>query len=171
LTANGYIKLSIKKMVAWIDIKLVLLQRGLSKDMALIMRITFSPVVKAATIRVVLSIAVSRGWTLRQLDVHNAFLHGLLEEEVYMKQPPRYEDSTRQDYVCKLDKMLYGLKQAPRAWFSRLSKKLCDLGFKSSKADTSLFYYIKGDVFMFMLIYVDDIIMVSSRPEVVTVLL
>jgi len=132
---------------------------------------TFSPVVKAATIRVVLSIAVSRGWTLRQLDVHNAFLHGLLEEEVYMKQPPRYEDPTRRDYVCKLDKALYGLKQAPRAWFSRLSKKLCDLGFKGSKADTSLFYYIKGDVIMFMLIYVDDIIVVSSRPEAVTVLL
>jgi histone deacetylase 1/2 len=132
---------------------------------------TFSPVVKTTTIRVVLSIAVFRGWTLRQLDVHNAFLHGLLEEEVYMKQPPGYEDSTRRDYVCKLDKTLYGLKQAPRDWFSRLSNKLCDLGFKSSKADTSLFYYIKGDIIMFMLIYVDDIIMVSSRPEVVTVLL
>lgn len=132
---------------------------------------TFSPVVKAATIRVVLSIAVSRGWTLRQLDVHNAFLHGLLEEEVYMKQPPGYEDPTRRDYVCKLDKALYGLKQAPRAWFSRLSKKLCDLGFKGSKADISLFYYIKGDVIMFMLIYVDDIIVVSSRPEAVTALL
>jgi histone deacetylase 1/2 len=132
---------------------------------------TFSPVVKTTTIRVVLSIAVFRGWTLRQLDVHNAFLHGLLEEEVYMKQPPGYEDSTRRDYVCKLDKTLYGLKQAPRDWFSRLSNKLCDLGFKSSKVDTSLFYYIKGDVIMFMLIYVDDIIVVSSRPEAVTVLL
>jgi histone deacetylase 1/2 len=132
---------------------------------------TFSPVVKTTTIRVVLSIAVFRGWTLRQLDVHNAFLHGLLEEEVYMKQPPGYEDSTRRDYVCKLDKALYGLKQAPRDWFSRLSNKLCDLGFKSSKVDTSLFYYIKGDVIMFMLIYVDDIIVVSSRPEAVTVLL
>jgi hypothetical protein len=79
---------------------------------------TFSPVVKAATIRLVLSVAVSQGWSLRQLDVQNAFLHGVLEEEVCMKQPPRYEDKVNPGYVCKLDKALHGLKQAPRAWYS-----------------------------------------------------
>jgi hypothetical protein len=132
---------------------------------------TFSPVVKAATIRIILSIAVSRNWTLRQLDVHNAFLHGVLEEEVYMRQPPGYEDKEHPDYVCKLDKALYGLKQAPRAWFSRLSEKLVELGFKGSKADTSLFYFKRGDVIMFALIYVDDIIVVSSKQEAVSALL
>lgn len=79
---------------------------------------TFSPVVKAATFRLVLSIGVSRGWSLRQLDVQNAFLHGVLEEEVYMKQPLGFESKTAPLHVCRLDKALYGLKQAPRAWYS-----------------------------------------------------
>jgi histone deacetylase 1/2 len=71
---------------------------------------TFTPVVKIATIRIVLSIVVSRGWSLRQLDVKNAFLHGVLEEEVYMRQPPSFEDPSAPNYICRLDKALYGLK-------------------------------------------------------------
>jgi len=105
---------------------------------------TFSPVVKAATIRLVLAVVVSLGWSLRQLDVQNAFLHGVLEEEVYMRQPLGYKDPDHPSLVCKLDKALYGLKQAPRAWYARLCNKLKQLGFVPSKGDTSLFYYHKG---------------------------
>ncbi|GJV59701.1 ribonuclease H-like domain-containing protein [Tanacetum coccineum] len=78
---------------------------------------TFSPVVKPATIRTVLSLAVSRQWPIHQLDVKNAFLHDHLKETVYMHQPPGFTDSAHSDYVCLLQKSLYGLKQAPRAWF------------------------------------------------------
>ncbi|EEC68428.1 hypothetical protein OsI_36616 [Oryza sativa Indica Group] len=75
------------------------------------------------------------------------------------------------NYVCKLDKALYGLKQAPRAWYSRLSTKLSELGFVPSKADTSLFFYKKGQVSIFLLIYVDDIIVASSVPDATSTLL
>ena len=105
---------------------------------------TFSPVVKIATVRLVLSLAVSRGWCLRQLDVQNAFLRGVLEEEVYMRQPPGFESAKQPHMVCKLDRAINGLKQAPRAWYSKLSSKLIDLGFVASKSDTSLFYLSKG---------------------------
>ena len=127
--------------------------------------------VKAATIRNVLAVSVSRRWSLRQLDVKNMFLHGVLEERVYMKQPPGFEDPQFPNHICKLDKALYGLKQAPRAWFSRLSSKLHDLGFIPSKADTSLFLYNRSGIIIFLLVYVDDIIVTSSSNEAITALL
>jgi hypothetical protein len=132
---------------------------------------TFSLDVKAVIIRIILSIVVSRGWVMRQLDIQNAFLYGLLEEEVYMRQPLGFKDQSHPNYVCKLDKVLYGLKQAPRAWYSRLSKKLIKIGFNSSKTDTSLFFYSRNGITMFMIIYVDDIIVVSSNNDAVTTLL
>ena len=101
----------------------------------------------------------------------NAFLHGVLEEEVYMKQPPGYENPNAPHHVCRLDKSLYGLKQAPRAWFSRLSSKLQELGFLASKADTSLFIYNKSGIIIFVLVYVDDIIVTSSSSKAITSLL
>jgi hypothetical protein len=88
-----------------------LVAKGFKQRYGIDYEVTFSPVVKAATIRIVLSITVFRGWSLRQLDVQNAFLHDVLEEEVYMRQPPGYEDTRHPGYVCKLDKAIYGLKQ------------------------------------------------------------
>jgi hypothetical protein len=126
---------------------------------------TFSPVVKTATIRLILSLTASQRWNLHQLDVQNVFLHAILEEEVYMKQSSDFVSKEFPSYHCKLDKVLYGLKQAPRAWYSRLSDKLQSLGFFPSKADVSLFYYQKGSVIIFLLIYVDDIIVAISSSS------
>jgi hypothetical protein len=67
------------------------------------------------TIRVIITMAATKGWSLHQMDVKNVFLHGDLQEEMYMEQPPGYVDQTRLNLVCRLKKVLYGLKQTPRA--------------------------------------------------------
>ncbi|CAL9013250.1 unnamed protein product, partial [Prunus brigantina] len=92
-----------------------LVAQGFSQQPGLDFGETFSPVVRHTTVRLVLSLAAMNHWSLRQLDVKNAFLHGDLEEEVFMRQPQGYEDPAHPEYVCKLKKSLYGLKQAPRA--------------------------------------------------------
>jgi hypothetical protein len=147
-----------------------LVAKGIKQQYGIDYEETFSPVVKSPTIRIILSLDVSRGWCIRQLGVQNTFLHGYLEE-VFMRQPPGYEDMTLPHYICKLDKALYGLKQAPRAWYARLSTKLLQLGFKISKSDSSLFYLQNDEVTMFILVYVDDIIVTSSKSYAVTILL
>jgi hypothetical protein len=76
---------------------------------------TYSPVAKMTTIRVIIALAIAKGWSLHQMDVKNVFLHGDLHEEVYMEQPLGYVDQTHLDLVCRLEKALYDLKQAPRA--------------------------------------------------------
>jgi hypothetical protein len=114
---------------------------------------------------------VSRNWSLRQLDVQNAFLHSVLEDEVYMKQPSYFHYASHHGHVCKLEKALYGLKQAPRAWYSRLSAKLVQLSFHASKADTSLFMYRRVKVQMYLFIYVDDIIVASFTNAAVEALM
>lgn len=120
---------------------------------------------KPTTIRLLLSVAVYRGWHLRQIDIQNAFLNGVLEEQVFMRQPPGFEDPTRPHHLCHLQKAIYGLKQAPRAWHARLSSVLGSLGFRASTADTSLFILSRSGLTMFLLVYVDDIIVISSSSS------
>lgn len=123
--------------------------------------------IKPATIRTVLCVAVSRGWSLRQLDVKNAFLHGVLKEDVYMIQPTGFVDPTKPSHVCKLNKSLYGLKQAPRAWFHRMTSFLLSAGFIQSVADPSLFIFRLEQHIIYFLLYVDDIVVTGSDDQLV----
>ena len=126
---------------------------------------TFSPIIKATTVRVILSLAVTHKWPLRQLDVKNAFLNGHLTEHVYMEQPPGYIDSRFPNHVCQLKKALYGLKQVPRAWFQHFSSFLHQLGFYCSCADTSFFVFHKHSDMIYLLLYVDDIILTGNNSS------
>jgi hypothetical protein len=126
---------------------------------------TFSPVVKPATVRTILTLAHSRDWPIHQLDVKNAFLHGTLTETVFCSQPTGFVDAALPDHVCKLKKSLYGLKQAPRAWYSRFATYLFSLGFSEAKSDTSLFIYRRGTETVYLLLYVDDIVLTASSQS------
>lgn len=123
---------------------------------------TFTPVVKHSTIRLIISLAIHFHWPLQQLDVSNAFLHGILDEEIYMSQPPGFVDKTHPYLVCRLHKSLYGLKQAPRAWFGRLTSFVQAHGFHASCSDPSLFIRRHNQSLTIFLIYVDDLIITGN---------
>nr|GEX07499.1 retrovirus-related Pol polyprotein from transposon TNT 1-94 [Tanacetum cinerariifolium] len=125
---------------------------------------TFASVANLVTVRTLLAVATKKGWIIHQLDLNNAFLHGDLDGEVYMKIPKGFakEGETR---VCRLRKSLYGLKQASRNWYKRLTSFLLSLNFEQSKSDYSLFTYQKAGVYVAILIYVDDIIIVRDNSE------
>ncbi|GJT50557.1 ribonuclease H-like domain-containing protein [Tanacetum coccineum] len=126
---------------------------------------SFSLVVKPTTIRIILSLALTRNWPVHQLDVKNAFLNGDLSETVYMYQLPGFVDSCSPHHVCRLHRSLYGLKQIPRAWFQRFAGYALRVGFTSSRCNSSLFIYQHGTEVAYLLIYVDDIVLTTSSTS------
>ena len=125
---------------------------------------TFAPVAKMTTIRSLLRVVAGKGWIVHQMDVHNAFLHGDLKEEVYMKLPQGFKHYDPN----KLHKVVYGLRQAPRCWYAKLTDALKRYGFKNSYADYSLFVYSKKGIELRVLIYVDDLLVCGNDMEFVT---
>ncbi|KAJ0860505.1 putative RNA-directed DNA polymerase [Helianthus annuus] len=168
LAQNGFFRIKYHSDGSLDRHKARLVAQGFTQISGLDFNHTFSPVVKASTTRIVLSLAVINRWTLRQLDVNNAFLNGHLSETVYMEQPPGFIDPQFPTHVCKLNKALYGLKQAPRAWFQRLSSFLISYGFTCSRADPSLFIFSQDDSIMYLLVYMDDLILTGNKSTSIT---
>jgi hypothetical protein len=142
-----------------------LVAKGYTQTYGVAYQETFSPVAKLSTVRILLSLAANLDWPLHQFDVKNAFLHGDLEEEVYMDLPPGYTASTETKFVCKLQRALYGLKQSPRAWFGRFSMAMQKYGFKQSNSDHTLFIKYRLSKVTVLIVYVDDMIITRDDKE------
>ncbi|PRQ17191.1 putative RNA-directed DNA polymerase [Rosa chinensis] len=142
-----------------------LVARGFTQTFGVDYKETFAPVAKMNSVRVLLSVAINCGWSLYQMDVKNAFLHGDLEEDVYMRLPPGHPREGEAGMVCKLHKALYGLKQSPRAWYSKLSSVLLASSFKRSHADSSLFVRHGKAGTLVVLVYVDDLIITGDNVD------
>uniref|UniRef100_A0A2N9EMG3 Integrase catalytic domain-containing protein n=1 Tax=Fagus sylvatica TaxID=28930 RepID=A0A2N9EMG3_FAGSY len=150
-------------------LKARLVAKGFTQTYGLDYTETFSPVAKLNSIRIIISLAANLDWPLHQLDVKNAFLHGDLNETVYMAQPPGFE--SKGEYVCHLKKSIYGLKQSPRAWFDKFSKAVVSHGMTRSQADHSVFFKKTKTGIVILVVYVDDIVITGSDKEGIQILI
>ncbi|KAK4406185.1 Retrovirus-related Pol polyprotein from transposon RE1 [Sesamum angolense] len=126
----------------------------------------FSPVAKAVTVRIFLAVASSHGWPIHQVDINNAFLHGFLDEDIYMHAPDGYHVQPGQ--VCKLKRSLYGLKQASRQWNLELTTRLIAFGFHQSSHDHCLFTQTTGAGLVALIVYVDDVLITCPSEDKIT---
>lgn len=123
----------------------------------------FSPVVKMTTVRIVLSIVAAEELHLEQLDVKTAFLHGDLEEDIYMVQPEGFQVAGKENLVCKLIKSLYGLKQAPRQWYLKFDSFMMKNGYTRSAMDHCCYFKQFDSSYIILLLYVDDMLIAGSN--------
>ena len=128
---------------------------------------TYAPVARLEAIRLLIAFASHKGFKLFQMDVKTAFLNGTLQEEVYVKQPPGFEDPAHPDHVYFLDKALYGLKQAPRAWYDCLSEYLLSNNYRRGAIDKTLFIQEVDRDILVVQVYVDDIIFGATNMVLV----
>lgn len=126
---------------------------------------TFAPVAKLKSVRILLSVAANQNWPLHQLDVFHAFLHGDLQEEVYMALPPGFYPKGGKGKVCRLKKAIVGLKQSPRAWFDKFSTAISQVGFVRSTFDHSVFIKRDGGHTTMIVVYVDDIVLTGDSGD------
>jgi hypothetical protein len=127
---------------------------------------TFASTAGRTTIRIFLAMVCVLGLHLHQLDISTAFLYGDVDKEIYMRQPPGHSDGTKR--VCRLVRSLYGLKQAPRIWSETLNKALEEIGFVQSAMDPSLYWLERDGVIVWLLDFVDDILLAGANMELIT---
>ena len=151
----------------WVDrLKAWLVAKGYTKVYGSNYYDTFSPVTKIASFHLLLSMVAIQSWPLYQLDIKNAFLHGDLVEEVYMKQPPEFVAQRESRLVCRLRRSLYSLKQPPQAWFGRFSSVVQEFGMTQSAADHSVFcHHTSLGQCIYLIVYVDDIVITSNDQD------
>jgi hypothetical protein len=141
-----------------------LVTQGFSQVEGLDFEKIFAHVAHLEAIRILLAFAVFKGFKLYQIDVKSDFLNSVIQEEVFVRQPPGFKNLKYCNRVYKLLKVLYGLKQAPRAWYARLKTFLLDHGYMMESVDKTLFTLKHDNDFLLIQIYVDDIIFgVSSH--------
>jgi hypothetical protein len=140
-----------------------LVAKGYTQVEGLEFRETYATVARLEGIRILLAFATHHNFKLHQMDVKSAFLNGPISEEVYVEQPPGFEDPKFLHHIYKLHKALYGLKQAPRAWYECLKEFLLKKAFEIGKADPTLFTRKQGNDLFVCQIYVDDIIFGSTN--------
>ncbi|KIL57786.1 hypothetical protein M378DRAFT_87411, partial [Amanita muscaria Koide BX008] len=124
---------------------------------------TFAPVMRFESLRTHLALAAVNNWELRQFDVKSAYLNGSLDEEIYMRQPPGFDDGSGR--VCRLKKSIYGLKQAGNIWNREFTQAMGEIDFYQLKTDNCVFVRQQKDVFSILLIWVDDIIAVMNSND------
>jgi hypothetical protein len=129
---------------------------------------TFAPITRLEAIRILLVFATSKGFKLYQMDVKSTFLNGVIQEEVYVRQPPGFESPKYLDRVYKLSKALYGIKQALQAWYARLNTFLLEHRYVMKSVDKTLFTLNHDTDFLLVQIYVDDIIFGGSSHTMVS---
>ncbi|GJZ23122.1 retrovirus-related pol polyprotein from transposon TNT 1-94 [Tanacetum coccineum] len=126
----------------------------------------FSPVVKHSSIRILLALVAQLDLELVQMDVKTAFLHGDLEEEIYMVQAEGFKVTGKEHEVCKLPKSLYGLKQSPRQWYKRFDKFMMESKYTRSKYDHCVYLKkLQDGSFVYLLLYVDDMLIASQSLD------
>ncbi|KAL3675930.1 hypothetical protein R1sor_025878 [Riccia sorocarpa] len=124
---------------------------------------TFSPVVAMDSFRAVMAMAAAKDWEVQQMDVDTTFLNGELEEEIYMRHPPDFEELGKKHLVCRLKCAIYGLRQASRAWFQKFDRCIRLLGFKESSADDNVYLKEENGKTLLVLLYVDDMLLFGDN--------